>query len=339
MVSPRASRARTGAGTSGGGRGPTRVSVGRFLGASVALHVALALGGRAIAPVRTETFPRERVALSFALTVEALEPPERAIGLGEDGLEAERTSGLASGEDRGRAGDAFEGSAPSVHRAGADPRDRFAGGVDEVRALTGWVAEGLDASEDGRSPFDATSALGARDDASLGVRGSSRVAPGERGLDMIGTGRGSCPPGEDCAAGTIGDTTLGIGALGAAPRLTTGFAARGRSVRSLCITDTACAYRARHGLVIAIEVHGALTEDVVRRTMARHRAAIARCLVARPPARHGPERMELFVAPDGHVARVVIDDCLEALAGGLALPPASGPSIVIVRASFPRTGW
>ena len=306
---------------------------------SLALHVGLGLAWRTALPSRVDTPYAEPLEISFDLSPESMKPPADAVGLGVDGIESERTTGLPAGPTRGRAGAAIRGSAPAVHIRGADARDRFAASPERARAMTGWLRAGLGAAESPRSPYDAIHALGARDDASLGVRGSGVVAVGERGLDMIGTGSAGCA-GDDCAAGTVGSVVLGPGTLGG-PAPLSAFD-RGRpDARGLCITDDACGQRRRRASFgIDVGVRGALDEEVVRRVLVRHRSAMIACLV-REPTVHGAvtARLELVVAPNGSVSSAVGAACLSALAGRFTFPASDGPSAVTVRAFFARPEW
>lgn len=309
--------------------------VRRFVVVSVVVHAALAIIARALLPMPVERMGESTLEIAFTLTPSALKPPDDAVGLAVEGIEDARDTGLASGPTRGRAGDAVHGSAAGIHVRGDDARDRFAAGAKDAQALTGWLASGLAEVDGARSPYDATYALGARDEASLGARGTSIVAPGERGLDMLGTGHGACV-GEDCAAGTIGDTVLGPGSLGGRADFAASFGRRSRvHVRTVCVTDTACARRRSH-LIVVVEVIGALDRTAARRIVARHRPAIVSCI---EDASSRPE-LELLVAPSGRVSQASSTDaCMRRLGERLAFPAAAAPSVVTVRVQVFADRW
>ncbi len=275
--------------------------------------------GPAHGPSRPIAFTLE---LAQAPAASPAPPADAAMGRARDGLPLEAPRGAPDETPRGRAGDRSEEHAAAVHARGEDLQEQLtaqeraralAGGLGEVlRALPG-PRIGVVAVDPPRGSHDAT-ALG------LHTRGS-RVAPGERGLDMVGTGRGSGPAGD--RAGTLGDHVPVLGSVGA--RVERSLVPRGtRHGRGLCIIEGPCP-PLHGGLVVGLTVlSGPLDVTGARRALARSRGALGACL-----GRHDRATIGVVVGADGRVAASHGDlegACFGALLGGLRLPTADAPS-------------
>lgn len=296
---------------------------------SVTLHV---LVGWAAVHALALVAPPERadVRRPIAFTLEIAQAPapvpapsiDAAPGRDREGLVAEAPRGVPDESARGRAGLDTEEHAAAVHARGETAREQLTA-QERARALAdelGGMLRAIPGPRLGVVSIDPSSA--SHDETMLGLhtRGS-RVAPGERGLDMVGTGHGSGPAGD--RAGTLGDHVPALGSIGASAERSLAF--RGaRRVRGLCIIEGPCPPPHRRLVVAMTVLSGPLDVSVARRALARSRAALGACL-----GRHGHATIAIVVGADGRVAAShgdVEDACFGAALEGVRFPAAAAPS-------------
>jgi hypothetical protein len=283
---------------------------------SLVVHVALCLVAASGALLVQDAPERERAPITFELTIDETERPpseEGVDGKSRAGIEDARPTGQPDHDLVGRAGDRMAERASGVHRIGESERERVT--ASEVSAL----AEALGASARVESP---TMPTGTRDESVDGLASTGAlVSPGTRGLDMIGTGHGSGPHGDDEG---IGNRTLGLGSLGASTGR--GHYARSRRTHALCVIEGCRPHRMPWVLVLRILV-GPLDARRAQALARRVRPLILAC-----GARH--ERVDLVIAADGHAIASSSSPrapCVEAALRAVPYPPAAAPSRATVR--------